>query len=67
MVSIWHDKWLPKPTTFQVASPQNTLSEDVTVNTLIDVETGEWKAELIRRVFLQDDADTILSVPLSKH
>lgn len=24
-VRIWHDKWLPRPSTFRVVSPQNTL------------------------------------------
>uniref|UniRef100_A0A7N2LL65 RNase H type-1 domain-containing protein n=1 Tax=Quercus lobata TaxID=97700 RepID=A0A7N2LL65_QUELO len=31
---------------------------------LIDAENGEWKADLIREVFLEHKADSILSIPL---
>ncbi|XP_030964774.1 uncharacterized protein LOC115986052 [Quercus lobata] len=31
---------------------------------LIDAENGEWKADLIREVFLEHEADSILSIPL---
>nr|POE69062.1 hypothetical protein CFP56_76076 [Quercus suber] len=32
---------------------------------LIDAENGEWKADLIWEVFLEHEADSILSIPLS--
>ncbi|KAK4589279.1 hypothetical protein RGQ29_020042 [Quercus rubra] len=31
---------------------------------LIDAENGEWKVDLIREVFLEHEADSILSIPL---
>lgn len=37
----------------------------VKVAQLIDSETGTWKAELIREIFLPHEVDSILSIPLS--
>ncbi|KAL0017657.1 hypothetical protein SO802_004726 [Lithocarpus litseifolius] len=37
----------------------------VKVYVLIDAENGEWKADLIWDVFLEHEADSILSIPLS--
>ena len=63
---IWHDKWLPRPSTFQVISPQNTLLEEAIVNSLIDAATGEWNMTLIKQIFLHVDTETNLSIPLSR-
>ncbi|XP_023903920.1 uncharacterized protein LOC112015722 [Quercus suber] len=35
------------------------------VSVLIDAKNGEWKANLIRDVFLEHETDSILSIPLS--
>ena len=35
------------------------------VSALIDVESGAWKTNMIREVFLEHEADSILSIPLS--
>lgn len=35
------------------------------VSDLIDDESKEWKCDLVRQCFLPQDADTILSIPLS--
>ena len=64
-IQIWSNKWLPTPTTFKVISPQNTLGDQAMVSDLIDRSLGVWKAELVHRIFLPNEADTILSLPLS--
>lgn len=62
-IQIWKDKWIPKPSTFQVISNQNTLPASVTISELINEVTREWKINLVKHVFLPDDAQAILSIP----
>ena len=64
-VRIWKDRWIPKPSTFFPISQPNTLPLESTVFELIDEDTGEWNATLIKQVFLPDEARTILSMPRS--
>ncbi|KAL0457800.1 UNVERIFIED_CONTAM: hypothetical protein Slati_0407200 [Sesamum latifolium] len=60
-VKIWGDRWIPRPLTFQVLSPPNTLQSNATVALLLD-ENGVWNEELIRGVFWPDDVDAILAL-----
>ena len=64
-IQIWRDKWLPKSSTFQVIFMPNTLPETATVSQLIDEAKGEWNVDLVKHVFLPDDAHTILGIPRS--
>ena len=64
-IQIWRDKWLPKSSTFQVIFMPNTLPETATVSELIDEAKGEWNVDLVKHVFLPDDAHTILGIPRS--
>nr|XP_023918259.1 uncharacterized protein LOC112029811 [Quercus suber] len=48
LIQIWLNKWLPIHSTFQVTLPTGTLPQDSRVCTLIDYETSEWKADMIR-------------------
>ena len=64
-INIWKDKWIANPSTYCIVLPQRILPMEVKVCVLIDAENGEWKADLIREVFLEHEADSILSIPLS--
>ena len=64
-ISIWKDKWTTNPSTFRIVSPQRLLPMEVKVSALIDAENGEWKANMIRDLFMEHEADSILSIPLS--
>ena len=64
-INIWKDKWIANPSTYCIVLPQRILPLEVKVCVLIDAENGEWKADLIREVFLEHEADSILSIPLS--
>ena len=64
-IQIWRDKWLPKSSTFRVIFMPNTLPETATVSELIDEAKGEWNVDLVKHVFLPDDAHTILGIPRS--
>jgi hypothetical protein len=39
-IQVWHDPWLPVPSTFKIKTPVNTISRDAYVSDLIDRETG---------------------------
>ncbi|KAK2664585.1 hypothetical protein Ddye_003159 [Dipteronia dyeriana] len=63
MVEIYNDRWIPRPTTFRISSPQ-VLGERATVSSIIS-PSGGWNVPLIHASFLKDDVDTILSMPTS--
>ena len=59
------DKWTNNPTTFRIASPQKLLPMEMMVSALIDADSGAWLANMIRDIFMEHEADSILSIPLS--
>ncbi|KAG6713712.1 hypothetical protein I3842_05G167400 [Carya illinoinensis] len=64
-IRVWHDKWLPKPTTYKVQTPINRLSTDSTVVELIDIASARWKTNLKMEVFSSEEAQLICSIPIS--
>ena len=64
-VWIWKDKWIPTPSTFRVISPRTLLPLDQIDDILIDADRGIWRADLVRVLFKNFEAKTILSIPLS--
>lgn len=66
-VAIWADRWIPRPTTFSVLSLCNTLPPLAHVEELITGNPPELNRGLIHSIFLEDKADIICSIPLSKY
>ena len=64
-IGIWNDKWLHGPSSFSVMSRPNTIPSDSRVSTLIEPSTRVWKMELMSKIFLPNDAQSILGIPLS--
>ena len=64
-IEIWRDKWLPTSSTHKVVSPPLVLPLDATVDVLIDAEVGEWKRELVQRLFLPREVKVIQGIALS--
>lgn len=64
IISIYHHRWLPRPSTFKPFSPQ-LLPSQSWVAISID-EEGRCKEQLIRTHFLEEDATQILKTPLPK-
>ena len=62
---MWRDRWIPQPSIFHPITLPNTLHIDFMVSELIDEATSEWKAALIKQIFLPTKAQTILSIPRS--
>jgi hypothetical protein len=64
-IFVWHDQWLPRPTTYKIFSPRKILEQNARVSVLIDQNTRMWNVGLILEVFLEDEAELICSKPLS--
>ncbi|KAG2679988.1 hypothetical protein I3760_11G077300 [Carya illinoinensis] len=63
-ISIWKNRWLPKPWTFKVQTPPLNLPHIAKVQDLIDGDNRRWHANLVRQIFSDSDADCILKLPL---
>ena len=66
-IAIWIDRWLPRPSTFQVLTPPPSHSANTKVSSLINPDNGEWNVHMINQLFLLADVMSILSIPLSCH
>lgn len=62
---VWEDPWLPKSPPFTVNrhTPRRTGIERV--SDLIDGDSKTWNSALVRECFNKEDADLILSIPVS--
>ncbi|CAB4269275.1 unnamed protein product [Prunus armeniaca] len=63
-VRICLDKWVPKPSTFKIYSRHPDMP--ILVQGLIEDQTKMWNRDLILCCFNSVEAQTILSLPLSR-
>ncbi|KAL0397552.1 UNVERIFIED_CONTAM: hypothetical protein Scaly_0203600 [Sesamum calycinum] len=63
-ICIWKDPWLPRPLTFGPITPPLGHLSEMKVSDLIDPQTQDWNAQLIRSIFWPVDSDLILGIPL---
>ncbi|KAG7967967.1 hypothetical protein I3843_08G127700 [Carya illinoinensis] len=64
-IRIWSHKWLPKLVTGCVQSQVKILQAEDRVCELINKSSKGWKVDLARQIFEKDEADLILSLPIS--
>ncbi|PNX75922.1 ribonuclease H [Trifolium pratense] len=64
-VKIWSDAWIPSTSNFKVWSPIKNLEPNDLVSKLIDVDTKQWKRDLVTNSFNNYEANQILSIPIS--
>ncbi|KAL6993385.1 nicotinamide N-methyltransferase [Sarracenia purpurea var. burkii] len=65
-IRIWEDKWVPRPSNFQIISPKNQNASCIKVEELIRQEDGQWDVELLQHL-LPLDVDFIRKIPLAPH
>lgn len=63
-INIWTDPWLPRAITRRPMTPRGT-SLLTRVEELIGPLTGTWDEQLVNDTFWQEDAELILSIPIS--
>jgi hypothetical protein len=61
-VAIWADRWIPRPFTFSVATPCNTLPPSALVKELISGNPPDWNRGLIQSIFLEDEVDLFCNI-----
>jgi hypothetical protein len=64
-INIWRDRWIPRPNTFKIQMAPNFLTPTAMVSGLIDGETLRWNHDLVNQIFSKEEAQIILSIPLS--
>ncbi|XP_059451054.1 uncharacterized protein LOC132181841 [Corylus avellana] len=64
-IRIWHDRWIPQPHSFKVQSKPSILAPTATMKELLDDDTGGWNHNLVNQIFSPEEAQLILSLPLS--
>ncbi|XP_012847426.1 PREDICTED: uncharacterized protein LOC105967373 [Erythranthe guttata] len=63
-VQIWGDRWLPRGSTFKPFTPRGQWPSDMKVSSLIDSVTGQWDPHILSQIFVEEDINCILSIPL---
>ncbi|XP_035544636.1 uncharacterized protein LOC118348020 [Juglans regia] len=65
-INIWGQRWLPTPSSFRVQSPNPLLNTCVLVKDLMFEGRKVWNEGFIKSIFSEEEADLIISIPLSK-
>ena len=64
-IRVWQDKWIPRPSTYRLVTPEKLNSENALVCKLINRATHEWNMDRLQEWFLPEDREAIMSIPLS--
>ena len=64
-VHIWEDRWLPTSESFIVVSSRGSHTEVEMVPSLINMERRGWNVAIVKNIFLPDEVDVILGIPIS--
>ncbi|KAL0440006.1 UNVERIFIED_CONTAM: putative mitochondrial protein [Sesamum latifolium] len=63
---IWKDPWLPRPSTFKPLTTPPAGLEQAVVAAMIDPDTKEWDRQIIENLFVPEDQELILRIPLGR-
>ncbi|KAH7561136.1 hypothetical protein JRO89_XS10G0178500 [Xanthoceras sorbifolium] len=61
-ICVYHDRWIPRPSTFRVLSAKNLLDQAIISN--MRSNSSCWDVSLICNNFLVEDANVIMSIPI---
>ncbi|XP_075665328.1 uncharacterized protein LOC142634988 [Castanea sativa] len=64
-VHIWEDMWIPRPNSFSVISPCTPQAKEELVAELTDFDKKIWDGAKVRSIFLPQEADVVLGIPIS--
>ena len=65
-IRVWQDQWLTTRSTYRVGTLERPGNQIKMVRELLREEGLEWDIELVRGLFLPQDVETILSIPISE-
>ena len=66
-ISVWNDPWVPATRPRPANKNLHNSYPDLTVDSLINLESRTWNLEAIRALVDPHDAQIIESIPLSRH
>ena len=66
-ISVWNDPWIPATRPRPANKNLHNSYPDLTVDSLINLESRTWNLEAIRALVDPHDAQIIESIPLSRH
>lgn len=64
-IRVWSDKWIPRPSTYKMVTLEIPNPNNALVCELINKANNEWDMDKLNHLFLPEDRDAILSIPLS--
>ena len=64
-VRIFRDPWIPRDYAHIPFTPDLYDLGDATVSNLLDEDTGGWNVTLVNTIFWEEDANVILSIPVT--
>ncbi|KAL0428302.1 UNVERIFIED_CONTAM: hypothetical protein Slati_3005000 [Sesamum latifolium] len=65
-IRVWTDLWIPRAHSFKPIMPVPPILINLRVVDLIDPACSEWRREQVEEIFLPQDNEYILSIPLSR-
>ena len=64
-IRVWCDKWVLRPSTYMVVSPENPSLRVSLVKDLTNRDTFEWDVKMVNQCFNAKDASAILGILLN--
>lgn len=64
-MKIWHDKGVPKPSSFRIQTPVRLLDGNAKVKDLIDNNSKHLNLSLLKEIFSDSDYEIISRIPIS--
>lgn len=65
-IQIWQDQWISTRSTYRVVTPERLGNQIKMVSDLLKDEGMGWNIELVRGLFLPQDAEAILGILISE-
>jgi hypothetical protein len=62
-IRIWHDPWIPQPTSYRPITPRATCRLQ-RVSELLDIN-GRWRTDLLQQHFMAPDVQCVLAIKAS--
>ncbi|KAM5560293.1 hypothetical protein ABKV19_021457 [Rosa sericea] len=64
-IFLWHDPWMPMPSSFRPFSPIMEGTENWVVADVIDADDKEWVVDVLSELFTEMEVTKIAAIPLS--
>lgn len=63
-INIWDDPWIPEIGCTKIQTAKVQGLEEAKVRSLMSMDQNEWDREILRDIFVQEDIEKILKIPV---